>query len=399
MPKAVNLVFVPMLTFLIMGVLALAVLGPIGDYVGQGLSVFFTYLSGNASWAPAVLVGGLLPIMVMFGIHNGIAPLGVMQMADLGYDSIFGPGCLCSNIAQGAAGLVVAIRDKNTKDRQVALSGGITALMGITEPILYGINLPKRYPLIASMIGGACGGLFAGLTHTHRFATGSSGLPAVFLYIGDNTMQYFYNILIALAISAVVSGVVAFFLSIRYAKDQVPDAASAAGAAQAKPAVSVGTPSKPGAVFSPATGTMIPMIQIPDETFASGVLGEGVGIRPTEGTVVAPFSGTITTVADSKHAIGLESPDGMEILIHVGVDTVDMEGKGFDPKVKEGDNVTVGEVLLTFDRKAIEAAGHPDTVVVLITNAEDFGALDIAAGGPVKAGDEIMDILPDKEDK
>ena len=143
-----------------------------------------------------------------------------MQMADLGYDSIFGPGCVCSNIAQGVAALVVSLRTKNTKERQVATSGGITALMGITEPVLYGVNLPKKYPLIAAMIGGACGGLYAGLTHTHRFATGSSGLPAILLYIGDDTMMYFYNIIIALVITAVVTAIVTYILSLKFEKTE-----------------------------------------------------------------------------------------------------------------------------------------------------------------------------------
>ena len=217
-PKSVNLVFVPMLTFLVMGTMALSVLGPIGSVVGEYLALVFNFLAENASWAPAVLIGGLLPLMVMFGLHNGVAPLGVMQMAELGYDSIFGPGCVCSNIAQGVAALVVSLRTKNTKERQVATSGGITALMGITEPVLYGVNLPKKYPLIAAMIGGGCGGLYAGLTHTHRFATGSSGLPAVLLYIGDNTMAYFYNIIIALVITALVTAIVTYVLSLKFEK-------------------------------------------------------------------------------------------------------------------------------------------------------------------------------------
>lgn len=217
-PKSVNLVFVPMLTFLVMGTLALSVLGPIGSVVGEYLALVFNFLAENASWAPAVLIGGLLPLMVMFGLHNGVAPLGVMQMAELGYDSIFGPGCVCSNIAQGVAALVVSLRTKNTKERQVATSSGITALMGITEPVLYGVNLPKKYPLIAAMIGGGCGGLYAGLTHTHRFATGSSGLPAVLLYIGDDTMAYFYNIIIALVITALVTAIVTYVLSLKFEK-------------------------------------------------------------------------------------------------------------------------------------------------------------------------------------
>ena len=144
-PASVNLVFVPMLTFLVMGTLAFSVLGPIGYIVGEWLSVFFTFLAENAAWVPAVLIGGLCPVMVMFGIHNGIAPLGPIQMADLGYDSIWGPGNIVSNMAQASAGLVVALRSK--KDRKVAMPGAITAFMGITEPILYGTNLPKKYPL------------------------------------------------------------------------------------------------------------------------------------------------------------------------------------------------------------------------------------------------------------
>lgn len=209
-PKSLNLVFVPMLTFLVMGVLAFAVLGPIGSVLGGYLATFFTFLSENAAWAPAVIIGGFLPIMVMFGIHNGVAPLGVMQMAELGYDSIFGPGCVVSNMCQATAGLVVALRSKDLRVRELALPGAITAYMGITEPILYGVNLPKKYPLIASMVGGACGGLFAGLTQTHRFATGSSGLPAVLLYIGDNSMTCLINIIIAMLIGVVVTGVLTF---------------------------------------------------------------------------------------------------------------------------------------------------------------------------------------------
>ena len=219
-PKSVNLVFVPMLTFLVMGTLAMAVVGPIGNFLGSYLAIFFTFLSENARWAPAVLIGAFLPPMVMFGLHNGVAPLGVMQMSQLGYDSIFGPGCVCSNIAQGTAALVVAIRTHDPKVKQLATSGGITALMGITEPVLYGVNLPKKYPLIAAMIGGGVGGLYAGLTHTHRYATGSSGLPAVLLYIGENSMTCFINIIIALVITAIVTAIVTWVLSIKFEKKE-----------------------------------------------------------------------------------------------------------------------------------------------------------------------------------
>ena len=375
-PKAVNLVFVPMLTFLIMGTLALSVLGPIGNIIGQYLATFFTFLSENASWAPAFLIGAFLPPMVMFGLHNGVAPLGVMQMSQLGYDSIFGPGCVCSNIAQGTAALVVALRTGEAKTRQLATSSGITALMGITEPVLYGINLPKKYPLIAAMVGGGCGGLYAGLTHTHRFATGSSGLPAVLLYIGGDTMQYFINIIVALIITVVVTAAVTLFLSMRFERRESVDT----------PALDVPA----NTVGAPAEGTVVPMEQIPDETFSTGVLGMGVGIQSAKGVVVAPFSGTVTQVADTGHAIGLASRDGLELLIHVGVDTVDMNGKGFAPKVKEGDTVRAGQLLLTFDKKAIAAAGHPDVVVIMLTNADEYKNVACAPAGAVTAGTQII---------
>ena len=166
-------------------------------------------------------MGGLYSPLVIFGLHHGLAPLGTMQMSQMGYDGIFGPGVLCANIAQGTAALVTGLLSRSHETRQIGVSAGITGLMGTTEPALYGINVPKKYPLIAGMIGSACGGLYAGLTHTHRFATGSSGLPAVVMYIGDGTMQFFYNMVIALAITIVVSAVMTVVLSRVFEKKRV----------------------------------------------------------------------------------------------------------------------------------------------------------------------------------
>ncbi len=381
-PKAVNLVFVPMFTFLIMGPLALAALGPAGEYVGEGLALVFDWLSTNASWAPAFLIGGLFPVMVMFGIHHAIAPLGSMQMASLGFDSIFGPGCVCSNIAQGVAALVVWIRTKDAKTKQLGLSSGTTALMGITEPVLYGLNLPKKYPLAASMIGGGLGGLYAGITHTHRFATGSSGIPAVLLYIGDDTMSYFWNIIIALMITAASTAVVTFLLSLKYEKAET----------QEKPAVQQLSmeAAEPDAVYAPVSGNVIAMEKIPDPTFAEGVLGKTIGIEPDDGMVYAPFNGKVVQASDTGHAIGLESEYGMEVLIHVGVDTVEMGGNGFHVKVKEGDSVKAGQMLLSFDRKAVADAGHPDVVILIILNADDYTSFEIAPEGMAKAGTKVI---------
>lgn len=360
-PKSVELVFVPMLTFIVMGTLAFSLLGPIGSILGNYLADFFMFLSVSASWVPAVLVGGLLPIMVMFGLHNGIAPLGVLQMGQLGYDSIFGPGCLCSNIAQATASAVVAFRTKDKNLKQIATSGSITAYMGITEPTLYGVNLPKKYPLISAMIGGGFGGLYAGLTHTHRFATGSSGLPAVLLYIGDNTMKYLYNIIIALIISAVISAILTYILSFKFEKfediNEVNDNEVDIDLA------------------SPLSGQMSALSNAKDEAFASGVMGKGVVIEPKEGKLVAPFSGTVVTVFPTKHAFGLVSDTGVELLIHIGINTVELNGKYFDAKVNQGDKISKGQVIATFDIDEIRKVGYQTQTMIIITNTDNYSQI------------------------
>lgn len=365
-PKAVELVFVPMLTLLIMGILALSVLGPIGDILGGYLSQFFTYLSVNASWAPALLVGGLLPVMVMFGLHNGIAPLGVMQMATKGYDSIFGPGCVVSNMCSATAALVVALRTRDQKTKELGFSSSITAYMGITEPALYGINLPKRYPLIAAMIGGAFGGLYAGLTHTHRFATGSSGLPAVLLYIGDNTLRYLINILIAMAIGVVITAVLTYLLSLKYETND-------------KKKVQLAT--EPQVVYaeisSPVKGELLPLSQSDDEAFASQAMGKGFVVKPSEGKVYAPVDGKVVSLFSTKHAIGILGDNGAEILIHIGIDTVDLKGKYFTAHVKQGQKVTKGQLLIEFDRSKITASGYNDEVMVIITNTNSYQNVEL----------------------
>ena len=409
-PNAIKLVFVPMITFLVMGTLAMSVLGPIGTFFGNYLAMFFTFLTDNAPWVPSVIVGALLPIMVMFGIHNAIAPLGFAQLAALGFDSIFGPGAICSNIATGVATLVVAVRTKQAKMRQIATAGGITALMGITEPALYGVNLPKKYPLIASMIGGGAGGLYAGLTSTHRFAVGTSGIPAVFLYIGNNTMEFFVNILVALAISAVVTGVVAFALSFRFEQaSPEQDARLSAGltvdvdgpaagtgatapgtAAGASAAVAVAT-SLVEAV-SPVRGEVVPLDRIPDAAFGSGAMGPGLGVEPADGTVVAPVSGRVVAAMDTGHAFGIQTDEGVEVLVHIGIDTVQMKGEGFIDPVAQGATVTAGQRLVTVDLDAVRRAGHPATVIVVVTNAADAGTVRVTASGDVLAGEPVLAI-------
>ena len=376
-PQSINLVFVPLLTFLIMGTLAFSILGPIGSILGNYLSILFNFLSTNASWAPALIIGALLPIMVTFGLHNAVAPLGVMQMANLGYDSIFGPGCVCSNMAQATASLVVALRTNDKKLKQIATSGSITAYMGITEPTLYGVNLPKKYPLIASMIGGGLGGLYAGLTNTHRFATGSSGLPAVFLYIGDNTMKFFINIIIAMIISSVSTAIITYILSLKYEKkDNEP--------------ITEISESHENIILNPVYGNVIPLTDAKDEVFASGALGNGVVIEPKKGKVFAPFDGKILSFFPTKHAIALVSNDGIEVLIHVGINTVELNGKYFNTLANQGEIVKVGQPLLEFDIDGIEKSGYSSQTMVIITNSQEYESIEQLADKVTKEIESLL---------
>lgn len=376
-PQSINLVFVPLLTFLIMGTLAFSILGPIGSILGNYLSILFNFLSTNASWAPALIIGALLPIMVTFGLHNAVAPLGVMQMANLGYDSIFGPGCVCSNMAQATASLVVALRTNDKKLKQIATSGSITAYMGITEPTLYGVNLPKKYPLIASMIGGGLGGLYAGLTNTHRFATGSSGLPAVFLYIGDNTMKFFINIIIAMIISSVSTAIITYILSLKYEKkDNEP--------------ITEISESHENIILNPVYGNVIPLTDAKDEVFASGALGNGVVIEPKKGKVFAPFDGKILSFFPTKHAIALVSNDGIEVLIHVGINTVELNGKYFNTLANQGEIVKVGQPLLEFDIDGIEKSGYSSQTMVIITNSQEYESIEQLADKETKEIESLL---------
>lgn len=378
-PAAIELVVVPLVTFLIMGTLAFSILGPIGAIIGGYLAKVFTFLSENASWAPATIIGAFCPLMVMFGLHNAIAPLGIVQMSNLGFDSIWGPGNICSNMAQAAAATVVAIRTHNNQTKQIATSASITAYMGITEPALYGINLPKKYPLIASIIGGGFGGLYAGLTHTHRFATGSGGLPAVTLYIGENTMKYFSNIIIAMIISVVISAVLTFIFSLIFEKKE---ATIQQLDAQTKRTI----------INSPLKGEVLPLDQCSDQAFASGAMGKGVVIIPSDGKLYAPFDATVQTLFPTKHAIGLVSDGGVELLIHIGIDTVNLNGEYFEALVAQGDHVKAGQELLRFDNDAIKNAGYSTEVILVITNTHAYKNISVMNTSSINDQDQLLSL-------
>lgn len=314
----------------------------------------------------------------------------------------FAPGLA---IAVGVASLVVAFRTKERKMRQIATAGGITGLMGITEPSLYGVLLPKRYPLVAAMIGGGLGGLYVGITSTHRLAVGTSGLPAVFLYIGNDTLTHFVNILIALGITIVGTAIAAVAFSFRFERptDVEAGAQPEAGAEREADADAALTAERGGLVTavrtglteltSPARGTIVPLAEIEDAAFSSGAMGPGVGIEPTDGAILAPVSGTVLAAMPTGHAFGILTDDGTEILVHVGIDTVQMKGDGFSGAVTQGARIVAGQRLVTADLAAIRAAGHPATIALIVTNAERIGTVKVVAHGPVLAGEPVLTVF------
>lgn len=381
-PNSIRLVFAPMILFLVMSVLSLSIIGPLGDYVGAIFTMIFTWLSENVGWLEAMLLAGVYPVLVIFGLHHGIAPLGTMQMAQMGYDAIFGPAVVCANVAQGTASLITGILSKDNKTRQIGTSVGVTGLMGVTEPALYGINVPKKYPLIAGLIGSACGGLYAGLMHTHRFATGSSGLPAVVMYIGGDSMDNFYNILIALTITIVVSAIFTVIFVKKFEKNDKSQISK--NETQSR---DIAISKK---VITPIAGKIVPLKEVKDDAFSSEALGKGVAIEPENGTVVAPFDGTIISIFPTKHAIAILSDEGIELLIHIGLNTVELNGKYFETYVNQGDKVKAGQKLVAFDLEKIKAENYCTEVPVVITNSNDYSRIDITDKIFVSLNDELI---------
>jgi PTS system beta-glucosides-specific IIC component len=292
---------------------------------------------------------------------------------------------MVSNIATGVAALVTSRVTKVQSEKLLGTSSGITALMGITEPALYGIALPKKYPLIATMIGGGAGGLYAGLSGASRYATGSSGLPAIPLYIGED-ISNLYNILIAIAISAVTTAIATYLLSLKYEKAIVSvDETKKTTKTTANQTIQVASVS----INSPINGEMLPLSEVQDEAFSGEMLGKGVAFEPIEGKVIAPFDGEVVSLFPTKHAIGLLSNDGVELLIHVGLNTVDLNGKFFEAHVKQGEKIKQGQTLLTFDLESIREAGYVTQTPVVVTNTGNYSDVKHDALG-IKNSNNVM---------
>ena len=366
-PEMLDLFITPLVTVCATGYLTLTIFGPVfstvENWVLSGVQSLITIPFGIG----AALMGAIYPLTVVCGVHHMYNVIEAGMLSSVGLNTWM-PIASAANFAQGAACLAVALKTRDRKTKALALPSAMSAALGITEPAIFGVNLRLVKPLVAGMIGGAAGSVVGSMFHIGATAYGVTGLFG-FLTTTDYLVPY--------AIELAVSFAVAFAVSWFLYKEQAPAGeGEQAPAEETQPALTC----QNGTVYCPIRGKVIPLSEIPDDTFASGVLGEGCGIVPAEGKVVAPFDGEVTTVAESKHAIGLASPDGMELLIHVGINTVEMNGEGFTLHVSEGDRVKAGQLLLDFDLALIAQKGYPTTTAVLLTNSEDLGSPVVELG-------------------
>ncbi|QTL98990.1 PTS beta-glucoside transporter subunit EIIBCA [Iocasia frigidifontis] len=386
-PKPIKFFTKPVLVILIVSPITLIVLGPLGSIIGTGIATVVGFLNTHVRWFVPTVMGAFMPLLVLTGMHWSFLPILLTSYSTYGYEAIMGPGSLVSNICQGAAALCVAIKSNNIKLKQLGYSSGITALMGITEPAMYGITLKLKKPLIAVMIGGASGGLYAGVMGVVRYTSGTPGLLSLPVFIGENPMNIVHAV-ISCIIGFIVTFILTWILGFEEPKDMGTE--NILGGESIKNKLSL---NRRIDIYSPMEGQIIDINKVDDDSFANEVTGKGVAIIPKTGKVVAPFDGTATMVFSTKHAIGLTSEEGIELLIHVGIDTMELEGKHFNTLVKKGDTIKKGDPLLEFDKEAIEKEGYECTTPIVVTNSDDY--LDVVGveEGKVETGELIMMIL------
>lgn len=354
-PKAIKFFSVPLITALVTAVVTFGILGPIGSVFGQWLGDFFRWLENFGPWVVPTVVGIISPFLVMTGTHYGLVSIGINNRLTIGYDTVVQPGMLASNVAQGGAALAIALKTKDSNKKALASSAGITAIFGITEPALYGITLQNRSALIGSMIAGGISGFFLGIMNARNFTGGSPGLLTIAAYIGEDTFYYLYVALAGLVLSVVIAFIVTYIL---YKESNTLEINSSN--------LNIET----NTINAPVKGKIVPLSQVNDATFSSGMLGKGVAILPEESTIVSPIIGEVVTIFETKHAIGLKSIDGVEVLIHIGLDTVNLKGKYFTQLIQPGETVTVGTPLVNVDFEQIKNDGYDIITPIIITNSE-----------------------------
>ena len=385
-PEMFDLFVTPLVSVFVTGYLTYSMIGPLFVVIENGIIDGIQWLIALPLGIGSFIMGALYAPTVVAGIHHMYTIIDVGQLAKYGV-TYWLPLASAANLAQGAATLAVAVKTKNARTKSMALPSAFSAFMGITEPAIFGVNMRYFKPFICGCIGGACGALFASITQLGASGTGVTGLFGVLLCL-NTPVQYVLMMAVSIGVSFALTWIFGY-------KDEEPQVQKVSGnaAAAGEPAIEETAPEDvEKVIYAPIQGNVVLRESIPDETFASGVLGDGVGIEPETGEVVAPFDGAISSVAETRHAIGITGPGGMELLIHVGVDTVKMNGDGFTVLVSEGDKVKAGQNLMTFDICKIKAAGYSTTAAVLLTNSDDYQSCNVVKTGMAKQMEKIVTV-------
>lgn len=384
-PEMIDLFVTPLVTVLVTGYLTLTIFGPIFSTLENGVLGFIETLITLPFGVGAFLAGAVYAPTVVIGVHHMYNVLETSMLSATGAN-IWMPIATAANVAQGAAALAFALRTKNRKTKAMALPASLSAFLGITEPAIFGVNIRFMRPFIAGIIGGACGALVGSVLKVSATAYGVTGVFGL-LITTNTTLQFIILMAVSFGVAFAISWII-----FKEETDEVSEEVNSNNEVKSIDSKenSEKIKLKEGEILSPITGKSIPMTEVNDSTFAAEVLGKGMAVIPEEGKVCAPVNGKIVTVFDTKHAVGIASDDGTEILIHVGINTVELKGEHFKSHVVEGQDIEVGQLLVEFDIPKIKAAGYDVTTPVIVTNTYDYANVDMVCSGDVKYGDKAV---------
>ena len=382
-PEIIDLFVTPLVTVLVTGYLTLTIFGPVFSWIENGVLNGVEFLITLPLGIGSALAGAVYAPTVVAGVHHMYNALEAGLLSSEGIN-IWMPIASAANVAQGAAALAMALKTRNQKLKALALPSSLSAFLGITEPVIFGVNLRYMKCFIAGCIGGAIGGLIAGITGVGASAYGITGLFG-YLITTDYTIQYTMVVGAAAAAAFVISWIL-------YREEAPAQAGDSSQKSLPKEEKAETVQTEKNTVYSPLTGKAIPLTEVNDSTFAGEVLGKGAAVIPEKGEVCAPFNGTVETVFETKHAIGLRSDDGVELLIHIGVNTVELEGKYYETHVNEGDRITAGQLLVSFSMEDIRKAGYDITTPVIVTNSDDYQEVCQEKTGEIRKLEKILTV-------
>lgn len=396
-PEVLDLFVTPLVSVFVTGYPTLSIVGPIFVWAENAILGAIQWMLTLPLGIGSLIMGGLYAPTVVTGIHQMYTAIDIGQLAKYGV-TYWLPLASAANVAQGAAALAVGIKSKDKKIKSLALPSSLSAFMGITEPAIFGVNLRFFKPFIAGCIGGGCGALYASLVHLGAKGTGVTGIFGILLCL-NQPLQYLIEMVIAVG--------VAFVISFLIYKDAEPKAATADAAETAAvenmettdavatddTAADTTAATTEETLTSPVNGTQIPLAEVADETFASEMLGATVAVEPADGKIVAPCDGEVSNIFETGHAVCITTEAGGELLIHIGIDTVKMDGKGFTKKVSDGDKVHAGDILVEADLEEIKNAGYQTTTMMILTNTDEFGNVTKAEPAEVKTTSKVMTLI------